>query len=136
MGPPQPEAAPGPGIPITWAGEATTHERLASLYAAADVTVVPSREDNMPLTAMEAQTIGCPVVSFRIGGLPDIVEHGRTGHLARPEETNDLAACLLTALDRATSAGMGEAARARAQTTWSPAVVVEQYVDLYERALT
>ena len=116
---------------IHWHGSVSTSEQLRTLYSAADVTAVPSREDNMPLTAMEAQSCGCPVVGFEIGGLPDIVEHNVTGYLAKPEDTDDLSEGLNQALD----AEMRQAARSRALQTWSPSTVVPAYASIYD-ALT
>ena len=60
--------------------------------------VVPSRQDNLPNTAVEAQACGTPVVAFDIGGLLDIVEHGRTGWLALAFDTEDLASGILWVL--------------------------------------
>lgn len=135
VGPVQPGEVPPQAIPIIWAGKAMNHEHLASLYSAADVTVVPSRVDNMPLTAMEAQTMGRAVVAFRIGGLPDIIEHGRTGLLADPANTEDLARCLIAALEHAKTLNLGESARLHAEKSWSSAVVVDQYRAVYNEEI-
>ncbi len=122
------------GVDIHWFGTTDSSAVLRLLYCASDVTAVPSREDNMPLTAMEAQSCGRPVVGFRIGGLPDIVEDGNTGHLATPEDTDDLARALAQALDLETQQQTQQAARERALATWSPQAVVPRYRALYETA--
>lgn len=120
---------------LIWAGTVKDDARLAWHYAAADVVAVPSREDNMPLTAMEAQACGRSVVAFRIGGLPDIVEHGRTGLLADAIDIDLLADALESALDDALGAdAMGRAARDRAVALWSDEPVVNGYLRVYEQA--
>jgi len=121
------------GVPIHWYGFAPSSNELAMLYNAADVTAVPSREDNMPLTAMEAQSCGRPVVAFNIGGLPDIVEHHRTGYLAEPNNSEDLAVGITEALEDALHENhWGRAARVKAESTWSPTIVTNQYFAIYE----
>jgi glycosyltransferase involved in cell wall biosynthesis len=117
---------------IHWYGFAESTQELAMLYNAADVTAVPSREDNMPLTAMEAQSCGRAVVAFNIGGLPDIVEHHHTGYLAQENDVHDLSTGLIEALEDAQHENhWGNAARTRAEATWSPAVVVTRYQEIY-----
>ena len=131
-GPPDPHYISPSGIPIHWQGPIHEDWKLALLYSAADVLAVPSREDNMPLTAMEAQSCGRPVVAFDIGGLPDIVEHDVTGYLSPAGDLTGYAQGLNLALSQATSRiGWGDAARQQALTTWSGQVVVQQYRDLY-----
>jgi len=131
-GPPNPQYISPSGIPIHWQGPIHEDRKLALLYSAADVLAVPSREDNMPLTAMEAQSCGRPVVAFDIGGLPDIVEHDVTGYLSPSGDLNGYAQGLNLALNQATSRTVwGDVARQRALTTWSGQVVVQQYRDLY-----
>lgn len=59
------------------------HERLmAALYSAADLFVIPSLEDNLPNTVLEALACATPVVGFDAGGIPDMVRPGETGLLA------------------------------------------------------
>ncbi len=64
---------------------------LRLYYSAADVFVLPSRKDNLPGTGIEAQACGTPVVAFKCGGIPDIVEHHLTGCLAKPYDPDSLA---------------------------------------------
>jgi len=135
-GPPDPEYAASSGVELYWLGSISGDERLRAVYSAADVLAVPSREDNMPLTAMESQTCGRAVVAFDIGGMPDIVLHQRSGYLAQAEDVPDLAEGLLQALDDARGADIwGQEARSHALATWSEPVVVRQYLDLYESAV-
>jgi glycosyltransferase involved in cell wall biosynthesis len=121
------------GVAIACTGPLGSDEELRRAYCAADVVVVPSREDNMPLTAMEAQTCGRAVVSFEIGGLPDIVEHHSTGYLAAPGDTSGLADGIAQAIEDSRGHGRwGRAARERALATWSTDPVVSAYLALYK----
>ncbi len=70
-------------------------ERLLSLvYSAADVFVLPSRQDNLPATGLEALACGTPVVGFAVGGVPDLVRPGVTGALADEVDAGALGATL------------------------------------------
>jgi glycosyltransferase involved in cell wall biosynthesis len=121
-------------VKLRWYGIAKGNSELALLYNAANVTAVPSREDNSPLTAMEAQTCGTPVVAFEIGGLPDIVAHECSGYLAQPGDVSDLAKGLCAALeDDLTGSAWGIEGRRRALTLWSPQSVGSAYQGIYER---
>jgi len=121
-------------IPITWIGQVEGNEALQSLYAAANVVAVPSKEDNMPLTAMEAQSVGVPVAAFTIGGLPDIVVDGVTGSLAPAFDVSALAAGIIKSLG-ADGESQGLAARSHALETWSPMVVAESYLEIYQQEI-
>lgn len=63
---------------------------LAQIYSAADVFVIPSRQDNLPNTVLESIACGTPVVGFRVGGVPDVVREGETGWLASEVNANAL----------------------------------------------
>lgn len=71
-------------------GKIADETQLAKIYSAADLFVIPSLEDNLPNTVVEAMACGLPVVGFNIGGVPDMIEHQHTGYLAKPKHTADL----------------------------------------------
>lgn len=121
---------------IHWMGRFHDEISMALLYSSANLMVVPSRLDNLPQTGTEAQACGCPVVAFRVGGLPDVVDHGRTGYLAEPFETQDLAngiAWIL--LDANRQAELSAAARNRACDIWNRRKVFDAYMATYQEAI-
>ena len=75
----------------TFLGTINKDEHLAKCYAAADVFVLPSLEDNLPNTVMESLACATPVVAFKTGGIPDMVKHLENGYLAKYENATDLA---------------------------------------------
>lgn len=118
--------------PVTYFGHIERPEYLMDVYAAADVVIVPSRIENLPNVAVEAQCCGTPVVAFATGGIPECVLHGETGYLARPFDTAELAACIARILDEPECRrALGEAARRHAERTYSSRAVVPRYLDLY-----
>lgn len=132
----EPVDPPRVGLPLRWMGQIDDDEVLAMLYSAADVMVVPSRQDNLPQTASEAQACGIPVVAFDATGLSDVVEHGATGYLADPFEPAALARGIAWVLeDDVRREQLGGAARERAERLWAPKVVARQYLRAYECAM-
>ena len=119
------------GHNLIWFGHVTSSADLCALYCSADVVAVPSRQDNMPLTAMEAQSCNIPVAGFAIGGLPDIVGDGETGALSPDVSADGLAEALTICLSR----DFGSAPRERALRTWAPDIVTERYRRLYASLL-
>jgi glycosyltransferase involved in cell wall biosynthesis len=84
------------------------------LLAAADVFVLPSRHEGMPLVVLEAMEAGLPVVGTRVIGTEEVVEDGVTGALVRPGDPADLEAALARSLaDPALRRRQGDAGRRR-----------------------
>lgn len=73
------------GTPTYFAGFMKGPE-LASAFASADVFFLPSLTETLGLVLLESMAAGCPVVTARAGGTPDIVKDGVTGHLYDPRE--------------------------------------------------
>jgi len=92
------------------------HTELPLYYNAADVCVVPSYYESFGLVALESMACGTPVVATRVGGLPTIIDHGRTGYLKSwrcPEAFANSLEMIMSSDGLQQS--MGEAARKRAE---------------------
>lgn len=132
----EPKQPPDLGFPVHYMGRLQDPLSLRVLYSAADAMVIPSRQDNLPNTGLEAHACGTPVIAFRVGGLPDIVDHLKTGYLAAPFDIEDLARgvqWVLAESDR--SKVLGKAARQKALTLWTSEVVGNLYIQLYNSLL-
>ena len=107
-------------------------EDVTELLAAADVFVLPSRSEAFPNGALEAMAAGLPVVACRVGGLIDLVEHGRTGLLVPPDDPAALAAALASLVQSpATARAFGAAARAEVAARYSYDRMVAGFEQLY-----
>lgn len=98
----------------------------------ADVLLSTSESESFGLSIAEAMATGAPVVAYRVGGIPEVVEDGVTGVLVRPFDLAALAeAAVKILLCPALRARMGEAARRRIVERFSPAVILPRYEALY-----
>jgi glycosyltransferase involved in cell wall biosynthesis len=118
------------GRRVRWVGSVPTRHR-DSLVAGARATLAPlCWEEPGGLAAMESLGLGTPVVGYRRGCLPELVDHGRTGLLADPDDEDDLATCLKE-IGTINSADC----RATAAQRFAPAVMAERYLELYRTVL-
>ncbi|MEO9780738.1 MAG: glycosyltransferase [Sedimentitalea sp.] len=128
-------------FPVHSMGAVSDPAMLRAMYAAADVFALPSRQDNLPNTGVEALSCGTPIVGFKTGGLPDLVPSPDIGYLAKPFDPGDLARGIAKVLGRQSSdAGaqrslMSEAARNHAVATYAQQVVAKKYGALYHEIL-
>jgi glycosyltransferase involved in cell wall biosynthesis len=123
-------------FPVRWMGPLYDDATLALLYNSADVMVVPSRQENLPQTATEAQACGCPVVAFDCTGLKDAVVHQETGFLAKAFDTTEMAEGIKWVLaDPVRRQKLGRAARERALRLWSADRVVPRYLSVCRSAI-
>ncbi|WP_345247084.1 glycosyltransferase family 4 protein [Nibrella saemangeumensis] len=118
-------------FPVRHLGILTTEEQTAAAYNAADVMVVPSLEDNLPNTVVESLACGTPVIGFRTGGIPEMIEHRQNGYLAAVGSAEELADGMHWLLTSADSAQLREQARQTAEKRFSEAVVAQQFTELY-----
>lgn len=82
------------GIPHLHLGSLEKDQLLALAYGAADLFVIPSRQDNFPNTVLESFACGTPVAGFAVGGIPEMVRPGETGVLAPPGDVPALASAI------------------------------------------
>jgi glycosyltransferase involved in cell wall biosynthesis len=125
---------PLPALPLPARALGVLRDDLSMVLAlaAADAVVIPSREDNLPNVAVEAQACGRPCVGFAVGGVPEIVRHLETGWLARPADADDLAAGIAWVLeDQERWHALGTRGRHLAEATFDLRLVAKRHTDLY-----
>ena len=124
------------GLKTHFLGHIDDDDRLAQLYAGADVMVTPSLQEAFGKTLIEAMACGTPVVAFASGGPLDIVSHKENGYLARPFDAADLAHGIDWCLEMPGRAQeLGQKARRRVEEDFDMSVVVRHYSDLYQSIL-
>ncbi len=89
----------GLGEAVAFAGRLDRAE-VAGLYRSATLMLNPSRTDNTPNSVLEAWACGVPVVSTRVGGVPYLVEHGRTGLLVPAQDPAAMAEAALSLIEQ------------------------------------
>ena len=125
-----------PPIPTHYAGYVRDEHKLAALYAAADLFVAPSLEDNLPNAVMEALACGTPTVAFAIGGMPDMIEHQRNGYLATPFAVEDLAQGMAWVLaDAPRQHTLAQRARSKVMEEFTLHRSAQRYAALYAELL-
>ena len=106
-------------------------EELAGFFVALDVFIMPSRAEGLGSAALLAMAYGKAIIASRVGGLPEVVEEGRTGWLVTPGSPKELAeAILLAASDRERLRAYGEAGRERA-SQYSSGIMVARTEEVY-----
>jgi glycosyltransferase involved in cell wall biosynthesis len=132
------------GLPLVVAGDGplrtlvpdalgfVPRRELEQLYARAAVVVFPSRQEGLPVALLEAMAQGCPVVATRVGGIPQLVEDGRSGLLVPPRDPVALRAAIDTLLaDPELGRRLGREARERVRSLCSWDRITEATLDAY-----
>ena len=129
----QPQDAVNLNFKTHYLGRLNDDISLALIYAAVDVFVAPSIQDNLPNTVMESIACGTPCVAFNIGGMPDLIDHKQNGYLAHPFDPNDLAYGInwvLEDVDRHQQ--LVRNARSKAEQEFSLERQAHRYLQLFE----
>jgi len=123
-------------IPVVSLGYIGGDRLKALAYCAADIFVFPTRADNLPIVLQESMACGTPMVSFAVGGVPELVRPGQTGLLARPEDPTDLAAKIIELLeDDDLRQRMAKTCRDVAVAEYSIELQADRYIALYRQVI-
>jgi glycosyltransferase involved in cell wall biosynthesis len=132
------ETAPTPelSVKVRDLGLISDDISLVRLYSAADVFVLPSMQESLGYTVMEAMSCGTPCVAFNQGGVPDLIEHRHNGYLAQPIEPTALAQGINWVLeneDRHKELSLG--ARQKVAHEFAVGKAAERHIALYRELL-
>lgn len=110
---------------------------VSEIIATFDVAVLPSFFEGMGRVLLESMAMGKPVVASRVGGIPDLVEHGVNGLLVTPGDTQELADALQKILnDKKLAQRLGKVGQKRVKEQFSADVMVQSIEKVYREFLT
>jgi glycosyltransferase involved in cell wall biosynthesis len=116
--------------------EFISEECAAEYFKRASVVVLPYVEASQSGVIPMAYSAGKPVVATTVGGLPEMVEHGRTGYLVAPRDTTQLAeAVVALLLDAPLRRRMGANGKCKIEAECSPQMIARKTIDVYRRAV-
>jgi L-malate glycosyltransferase len=113
-----------------------SQKRVADLLSISDIKLLMSSKESFGLVLLEAMACGVPVIGTNIGGIPEVIEHGKSGFICSLGNTDEAASYAIKMLkDENLQQKMGAAALQRAKTTFNKKDIVRQYEVIYERVL-
>ncbi len=121
-----------PAYPLGYISEP---ERIVEVYNAADAFVLPSLEDNLPNTIMEAMACGVPCVGFRVGGIPEMIDHQENGYVTEPRQSDDLAHGIRYVLEESDYDLLSKNCLKKVARNYSEQSVANRYIEEYNRRI-
>jgi glycosyltransferase involved in cell wall biosynthesis len=116
-------------------GKITDMETLNKVYNASDVFVIPSIQDNLPNTVMEALATGTPSVGFNVGGIPEMIDHLSTGYISDYKSSASLAVGMKWVLNHESYLTISENSVKKAKNTYAAKVISAKYMTVYNDLL-
>jgi glycosyltransferase involved in cell wall biosynthesis/4-hydroxybenzoate polyprenyltransferase len=124
------------GLQYRHLGPLDSEQQMASAYAAADLFILPSLEDNLPNMVIESLSCGTPVVAFDVGGIAEVLEDGKHGRLVGPGDENAMSEAVISLLsDRDRLSGMRTECRREIESRCGYAAVGNRYLKVYQSLL-
>lgn len=122
-------------LPVYSLGYVSEERTIVQVYGAADVFVLPSLEDNLPNTIMEAMACGVPCVGFKVGGIPEEIDHLQNGYVAAYRDAADLARGLHWVLYETDHETLSKQAVQKVVQNYSEHSVAMRYIEVYHQAM-
>ena len=122
-------------LPVYSLGYINDERKMVEAYRAADVFVLPSLEDNLPNTIMEAMACGVPCVGFRTGGIPEEIDHLRNGYVAEYKNADDLMKGIHWILCEDDHSALSALSVKKVVSSYSQTSVASRYIEVYNEAM-
>lgn len=117
-------------------GYVTDPELIVKMYQAADCFVIPSLEENLPNMIMEAMSCGIPCVGFKTGGIPEMIQHKKTGYLSEYKSSEDFANGIRYVLANSEEKQLSVTSREFVLANYSEESVSNRYIEIYNSLIT
>lgn len=109
-------------------------KKMVDVYNAVDLFTIPSLEDNLPNTIMEAMACGVPCIGFNTGGIPQMIDHLHNGYVAQYKSAQDFANGIHWALsDEEEYRNLSEEACRKVISNYSEEIIAKKYIDIYNK---
>lgn len=122
-------------MPVYPLGYVNDEKKIVEVYNASDLFVLPSLSENLPNTIMEAMACGVPCIGFKVGGIPEMIDHGVNGYVARFMDSSDLAKGIRWVLDEADYGSLSRCAVQKVSSKYSQSAVALKYIEVYNQAM-
>lgn len=119
---------PFPVYPMQYVAD---EHQMADIMAAVDIFTIPSLQDNLPNTVVEAMACGIPCIGFNVGGIPEMIDHLHNGYIADYKNTQHLAEGIHWLLTEGDYDMLSHQALRKAQTTYSETSVAAAHIAIY-----
>ena len=111
-------------------------DALGEEFRRTSILVLPTFEDNCPMVVLEAMAAGLPVAASQVGGIPDLITHGRDGLMFDPHEPSDVKACIERLVrEPALGARLGAQGRITAMERFHPKIIAGEHLKIYREVL-
>jgi glycosyltransferase involved in cell wall biosynthesis len=119
---------------IEWLGWLNNSNELGKFFNSIDIFLMPSRRESFGVSAVEASASGLPVIASNFGGIPEIVQDGKSGFLVNPDNAEGLGkAIIIVAKDKELRARMGYEGRKFVANKYDWNSNVEQMIEIYKQ---
>ncbi|MBR4337317.1 MAG: glycosyltransferase family 4 protein [Bacteroidaceae bacterium] len=121
---------PFPVYPMQYVSD---EKQMAMVYNAVDLYAIPSVQDNLPNTVVEAMACGIPCIGFNVGGIPEMIDHLHNGYIADYKNSSNFAEGIHWLLTEGDYAMLSNEALRKAQTTYSETSVADAHIAVYNQ---
>ncbi|MBM6993033.1 MAG: glycosyltransferase family 4 protein [Prevotella sp.] len=122
-------------LPVYPLGYVSDERKIVDCYNAADLFVLPSLSENLPNTIMEAMACGVPCLGFKVGGIPEMIDHLKNGYVANYRDLADLERGLNWILNESDYECLSRSAMQKVLSKYSQQAVAMKYIEVYNQAM-
>lgn len=117
-------------------GYVSDEKVIINYFSASNIFITPSLDENLPNTIMESLSCGTPVVAFKTGGIPDLIDHKINGYLADYKSSDDLMNGILWAYENRLEDQINKNSRNKVLNNYTYEIVAKKYVQVYESIIS